>query len=67
MEVLAIRHLALLEESSLGDSKSDDEGVEVMAMAATSLLESSLSSSSSPEEYSSRAINTYFDGFLVMS
>jgi hypothetical protein len=50
---LAIRHLTfLMRESSLGDSKSDAEVVEVVAIAAISLVEVS-SSSLSLAEYSS--------------
>jgi hypothetical protein len=52
-EDLAIRHLTfLMGESSLGDSKSDAGGVEVVAIVATSLVEVSSSSLSLPE-YSS--------------
>jgi hypothetical protein len=53
LEDLAIRHLTfLMRESSLGDSKSDMEEVEVVAIAAISLVEVS-SSSLSLAEYSS--------------
>jgi hypothetical protein len=52
-EVLAIRHLTfLIGESSLGDSKSYVGGVEVVKIAATSLVEFYSSSLSLPE-YSS--------------
>jgi hypothetical protein len=52
-EDLAIRHLTfLMRESSLGDSKSDVEEVEVVAIAAISLVEVS-SSSLSLADYSS--------------
>jgi hypothetical protein len=44
-EALAIRHLTfLMGESSLGDSKSDVGGVEVVAIVATSLVVVSSSS-----------------------
>jgi hypothetical protein len=52
-EDFAIRHMTfLMGESSLGDSKSDVGGVEVVAIAAISLVEVS-SSSLSLAEYSS--------------
>jgi hypothetical protein len=52
-EDLAIRHLTfLMRESSLGDSKSEAEEVEVVAIAAISLVEVCSSSLSLPE-YSS--------------
>jgi hypothetical protein len=53
LEDLAIRHLTfLMGESSLGDSKSDVGGVEVVVIVATSLVEVS-SSSLSLSKYSS--------------
>jgi hypothetical protein len=52
-EDLAIRHLTfLMGESSLGDSKSDMGGVEVVAIVATSLVEVFSLSLSLPEYYS---------------
>jgi hypothetical protein len=51
-EALSIRHLTfLMGESSLGDSKSGVRGVEVVVIAAISLVEVS-SSSLSLSEYS---------------
>jgi hypothetical protein len=52
-EALSMRHLTfLMGESSLGDSKSDVGGVEVVAIVATSLVVVSSSSLYLPE-YSS--------------
>jgi hypothetical protein len=65
-EALAMRHLMfLMGESSLGDSNSDVEGVEVVENVATPLVVVSSSSLSSPEEYSSYVINTILGCFFL--
>ena len=63
---LAMRHVAeVVGASSLGDSKSEGEEDEVMAIAATS-ADSSSSLSSSPEMYYSLVTNTILEGDFLL-
>jgi hypothetical protein len=63
---LAMKHLAFfLGGFSFGESKRDEGVLVVVTMAATTLFRVSSSSSSLPEEYSSRDTKTTLEGFLL--